>query len=155
MKSHELLRSVVDVVGTKQVAFDLKMSASLVYKWCSPWSAEDGVGVRNPLDRITELIASTGDRRPVEWLCDYSGGFFVESSKSESKDDLDGECLRQTQTLLSEFSELLQAISLSQADESGIDSDEATVIRAKWQSLESRGEAFVRSCEHGRFDDAS
>lgn len=74
MKSHEVLKAAVEGVGAKQIAFDLKMSASLVYKWCSPWMPEDASSTRNPLDRVLELIVATGDRGPVEWLCQRAGG---------------------------------------------------------------------------------
>ncbi len=34
MKSHEVLKQVIEEVGAKRVAADLKVSNSLVYKWC-------------------------------------------------------------------------------------------------------------------------
>ena len=34
MKSHEVLKQVIEEVGTKRVAAELKVSNSLVYKWC-------------------------------------------------------------------------------------------------------------------------
>ena len=42
MKSHEVLKRVVESVGTKQVAHDLGVSSSLVYKWCSEPAKELG-----------------------------------------------------------------------------------------------------------------
>jgi hypothetical protein len=153
MKSHEVLKSAVNVVGTKQVAYSLKTSSSLIYKWCSAFNAEDPMGTtRNPLDRVLEIIECTGDRSPVEFLCGEIGGVFVESAQEELDGDLDAECVRHTQTLLSEFSELLQVISESMADVRGIDPREAASIREKWQRLQSQGESFVRACERGLFD---
>lgn len=70
MKSHEVLKQVIEEVGAKRVAADLKVSNSLVYKWCQepPDDLEDErSGTRNPLDRLVTLLASTGDRRPIEW----------------------------------------------------------------------------------------
>ena len=52
MKSHEVPRGVVEELGAKQVASDLGVSTSLVYKWCArPASGPTGSGARNPLDR--------------------------------------------------------------------------------------------------------
>ena len=87
MKSYEVLKRVVESVGTKQVAHDLGVSASLVYKWCALPAKElgdDGSGVRNPLDRLIGLVESTGDRSPAEWLCAQVGGCFVEDPDLES-----------------------------------------------------------------------
>lgn len=154
MKSHEVIKEAVAAVGVKQVAHDLQVSTSLVYKWCAEPPAdiaEDGSGARNPLDRLAVLLASTGDRRLVEWLCARLGGFFVESREFEEH-ALDEEYIRQTQALLAEFSDLLQVISDSIANEGRIDVDEANEIRRQWHRLQARGEAFVHACERGLFD---
>ena len=64
MKSHEILKTVVESVGVKHVASDLGVSTSLVYKWCArPDPSPTGSGARNPLDRLVTLFESTGDRR--------------------------------------------------------------------------------------------
>jgi hypothetical protein len=152
LKSHEILKQVVEGVGTKRVASDLRVSTSLVYKWCSPPGDDDDMsGARNPLDRLMQLCESTGDRRPVEWLCQNAGGYFVESS-GEEPHEIDAEYLRRTQTLLRDFSSLLQVMSDSIANEGRIDDREARQIRMHWQKLQSQGEGFVRSCEKGHFD---
>ena len=155
MKSHEILKQVIEAVGTKQVASDLKVSTSLVYKWCSePTDAEgerDLSGARNPLDRLVQLYESTGDRRAVEWLCGQVGGYFVEDPDVDVG-NVPGECIRHTQSLLGKFSQLLQVISESLAHEGRIDERESRQIRKQWHALQSQGEAFVRSCEGGLFD---
>ena len=48
MKSHEVLKGVVESVGAKQVAHDLGVSTSLIYKWCEgpPENARDGSGTQ-------------------------------------------------------------------------------------------------------------
>ena len=51
MQSHELLRAVYDSGNPKQVAADLGLSLSLIYKWAEP-TTETGSGTANPLDRI-------------------------------------------------------------------------------------------------------
>jgi len=148
------MRQVVEGVGAKQVASDLRVSNSLIYKWCADPGDEsdlDASGARNPLDRIIQLCDTTGDRRPVEWLCQRVGGYFVESPDSEPE-ELDAEYLRQTQTILAEFSGLLQLISESIGNEGRIDAEESRQIRRQWLRLQSQGEGFVRACERGHFD---
>ncbi len=152
LKSHEVLRRVVEGIGTKQVASDLRISTSLVYKWCTaPGEDDDMSGARNPLDRLVHLCESTEDRRPIEWLCQHFGGFFVENSGTEPR-EVDAEYLHHTQSMLHDFSTLLQTMSDSIAHEGRIDSDEARQIRRHWQKLQAQSECFVRACEEGRFD---
>ena len=154
MKSHEVLKQVVEAVGTKQVAHDLRISSSLVYKWCAEPIVDgerDPSGARNPLDRVVELCESTDDRRAIEWLCIRMGGYFVESPQVDVE-EVSSEAIRYTQTLLTDFSNLLQVISESIANEDRIDEDESKDIRKHWSQLQSQGEAFVRACERGLFD---
>ena len=151
MRSFEVLREVVEPVGNKQVAFDLRVSNSLVYKWCSEPGEVDASGARNPLDRVLQICESTHSRRPVEWLCARLGGYFVEDPDSE-EEELDAEFLRHTQQLVERFSSLLGVMSASMTNESRIDAEEARIIRAQWRELQSHGEALVRGCEDGVFD---
>ena len=155
MKSHEVLKQAIEAVGTKKVAGDLKVSSSLVYKWCAEPVDDEGdrdpSGARNPLDRVIQMCESTGDIRAVEWLCGEVGGYFVPNADVET-DEAPGECIRHTQSLLSEFSTLLQVISESIANEGRIDEAESRQIRRQWRQLQSQGEAFVRLCEGGLFD---
>ena len=139
-------------IGTKQVTSDLRVSTSLVYKWCAaPGDEDDLSGARNPLDRLVHLCETTRDRRPVEWLCEQFDGFFVENAGSEPR-QIDAEYVQQTRGLLHDFSALLQVISDSIANEGRIDIAEAREIRNHWQKLQGQGESFVRSCEEGHFD---
>jgi len=156
MKSHEVLKAVISTAGAKQVAYDLRVSTSLVYKWCAeppPEFGDEGSGARNPLDRIACLLAATEDRRPLEWLCRQAGGYFVESY-AETEPETDAAYIKHTQTLLAEFSDLLQVLSDAMANEGRIDEDEATEIRRQWHRLQGRGEALVNACEAGHFDPA-
>ncbi len=153
MKSHEVLKEVVEAVGAKQVAYDLRVSTSLVYKWCAEPPADlgdEGSGARNPLDRIVHLAESTGDPRLIEWLCNQQNGYFVENVELE--EPINEAYISQTRILLAEFSELLQVMSDSIASEGRIDLKEAVEIRRQWHRLQGRGEGFVRSCESGVFD---
>lgn len=151
MKSHEILREAVDEVGAKHVAFDLRVSSSLVYKWCSPPGDIDASGARNPLDRVVEICQSARSRRPVEWLCGQLGGYFVESPDVEPE-EMDAGYLHHTQELVARFSKLLDVISSSISNESRVDASEADEIRRQWRELQSHGEGFVRACEMGTFD---
>jgi len=154
MKSHEVLKSVVESVGTKQIAHDLRISTSLVYKWCAePPSeiGEDGSGTRNPLDRLLHLYVRTEDPRPIEWLCSQVGGYFVPRVELD-EETIDDAYIKHTQSMLAHFSDLLQAMSESIAHEGRIDESEASRIRREWQRLQSRAEAFVHACEEGHFD---
>ena len=154
MKSHEVLKRVVETVGAKRVAHDLGVSTSLVYKWCAEPPAdlgEDGSGARNPLDRLVSLVDSTGDRSPIEWLCSEVGGYFVEAPVPD-EETADAEYIRQIQALIAEFSSLLQVMSESIVDDGRIDAREADTIRGHLQRLHGRSEAFVRACEQGVFD---
>ena len=51
MKSHELLREVFATSNPKQIAEDLGLSLSMIYKW-SEASGEGLSGTTNPLDRV-------------------------------------------------------------------------------------------------------
>ena len=52
MHSYELLREVFEKKAPKQVAADLGLSLSMVYKWAEPPNHASGSGTGNPLDRI-------------------------------------------------------------------------------------------------------
>ena len=154
MKSHEVLKQVVETVGAKHVAHDLGVSSSLVYKWCAEPPAdpgEDGSGARNPLDRLVSLVSSTDNRSPIEWLCSQVGGYFVEAPRPD-EETADTKYVMQIQALLADFSSLLQVSSESIINDGRIDVGEAATIRAQFQKLQGRSEAFVRACEEGHFD---
>ena len=78
--SHQVIKNACEKLGTKQIADNLGVSLSLVYKWAQP-KTDKGSGSRNPLDRVVELINSTGDQGIIEWICEQSGGYFVRNPK--------------------------------------------------------------------------
>ncbi|RMG16268.1 MAG: hypothetical protein D6731_06530 [Planctomycetota bacterium] len=129
------------------MAADLKVSQSLVYKWCS----QDESGARNPLDRLRGIVLSTRDTGPVEWLCKQFGGTFVEDPPT-NLDDFDAEYIAHTQHMLQNFSELLRVISESIHDDQTVDRREAEEIRQQWERLKRYAETFVAACEAGLFD---
>ncbi len=150
MESHEVLRAAVDTVGAKKVAHDLKVSSSLVYKWCQ--EQDEASGARNPLDRIREIVECTDSTGPVEWLCRSAGGYFVPDPAVELN-DFDAEYMQHTQRMLQNFSDLLRVISESMLNDGSVDRSEADRIRSEWDRLKGYAETFVSACEQGLFGD--
>ena len=149
MESHEVLKKAINIPGVKKVASDLKLSPSLVYKWCQPKDTEDASGAENPLDRVLQIVELTGDDGPLQWLCQARGGFFVSNPDPES---VPTPVLLATQKLLREFSDLLEAVSHSVSGDSKIDGAEAKRIRHEWEELKCLAEQFVHACERGVYN---
>ena len=147
MQSHELLREVLQKTSAKQVAGDLNLSLSMIYKWAEP-DEGDGSGTVNPLDRIEQLLASTKDPRLVQWLCQRAGGFFILNPKTNKPhpDFL----IPATNEIVQEFADLLAVIAVAAADNQ-ITPHEAKGIRARWEELKTVTEGFVACCEEGNF----
>ena len=152
MKSSESLRNAIHEKGVKQVASELGVSTSLVYKWCQEKESEAGSGVENPLDRIRRVVEFTEDTGPIHWLCQSVGGFFVENPVRSEQTE--APVLEATQHLLSEFSELLAAVSQSYNADRTIDSEEAGRIRKEWEDLKTLAEQFVVACESGIYNES-
>lgn len=147
MQSHELLRAVYDSGNPKQIAADLGLSLSLIYKWAEP-STDTGSGAINPLDRIEQLVRSTGDERIVQWICQRAGGFFIRNPKALWPHPPD--LIPATNQVVQEFADLLAVVASAAADNQ-ISAAEARTIRARWEDLKTATEAFVRCCEEGNF----
>jgi hypothetical protein len=147
MQSHELLREVYQQGNAKQIAADLGLSLSLIYKWAEP-PEKGGSGTPNPLDRIESLVRSTKDRRIVQWICERAGGFFIPNPKATWPHPLF--LIPATNQIVQEFADLLAVIA-SAANDDRITKREAAVIRARWEDLKSATEGFVRCCEEGNF----
>ena len=149
MKSHEILKSSMEKVGVTAIASDMNLSSSLLYKWCQPSEEPDESGATNPLDRLAKIFEATGDEQIISWICQQADGFFAPNPKpgpatSES-------LFSNTQQLVAEFSDLLQAVSNSYQEDSSICEEEALRIRTEWEELKGAGESFVRGCEKGFF----
>src|SRR5437867_8369022 len=82
MQSHELLREVFQQCSPKQVAAEMGLSLSMIYKWAEPPDESAGSGSTNPLDRVEALLKCTQDRRLVQWVCQRAGGFFILNPKT-------------------------------------------------------------------------
>lgn len=149
MESHEVLREAVDRVGVKVLAQELKLSPSLVYKWCLPpeTDVQDGSGARNPLDRLAEIVRVTRDTGVIHWMCQLGGGFFVPNPMAGGTGNV--QALKCTQEIIREFSELLTEVSRSLEHDQSITSEEAQRIRREWEQLKTLTEQFVVACESG------
>ncbi len=147
MESHELLHEVFSKASVKQVASDLGLSLSMVYKWAEP---DDGTGsgAVNPLDRIEALVRTTADERLVQWICQRAGGFFIKNPKSQWPHA--HFLIPATNEIVQEFADLLSVVATAASD-NHISREEARKIRARWEELKSATEGFVRCCEEGNF----
>ncbi|MEM8874843.1 MAG: hypothetical protein AAGD32_11370 [Planctomycetota bacterium] len=153
MKSHEVIRDAVKEPGVKQVASALRVSQALVYKWCEEKDDGEieGSGARNPLDRVAELYGQTKDIRLIRYLCNRAGGFFVANPDLDIRKSRDEAIFDETRSMFGEFSELLDAIHRSTANDPYIDANEAEIIRDKWEDLKAVLERFVTKCEEGHY----
>ena len=158
MHSYELLREVFENKAPKQVAADLNLSLSMVYKWAEPpnhaaslrseaTARRAGSGTGNPLDRIEALLQSTGDQRLVQWICQRAGGFFILNPKNTPHPHF---LIPATNQIVQEFADLLAVIATATADDK-ITTAESRQIRARWEELKTVTEGFVTCCEEGNF----
>ncbi|MCF7687997.1 MAG: hypothetical protein K9M98_08160 [Cephaloticoccus sp.] len=146
MESHDVLREVLKKTSAKQIASDMGLSLSLIYKWAEP--PADGSGANNPLDRVGQLITSTGDARLAQWVCEQSGGFFIRNPQSVKHT---GHLIPLTNDIVQDFADMLATIAISSSD-NVITNQEARNIRDRWERLKSVTEGFVRAAESGNFE---
>jgi len=147
MESHELLREVYETASPKQIAAELGLSLSLIYKWAEP-TTESGSGAANPLDRIAALIHATRDRRIAQWVCERAGGFYIRNPHAPGAQP--HFFVPATNQIVQEFADLLAVIATAASDNQ-VSPKEASQIRARWEELKSVTEGFVRCCEDGDF----
>src|SRR5512138_1886313 len=148
MQSHEILREVFQNCSPKQVAADLGLSLSMIYKWAEPPDPAAGSGSTNPLDRIDALLNCTQDRRLVQWICQRAGGFFILNPKTNKPHP--SYLIPATNQIVQEFADLLAVIASAAADNQ-VTHKEAAGIRARWEELKTVTESFVACCEEGNF----
>lgn len=148
MQSHEVLREVLANTSAKQIAADLDLSLSLIYKWAEPQNPETGTSGTNPLERCDQLYQSTKDPRIIQWLCHRAGGFFIKNPRTQT--DRPDHLIPATNRIVQEFADLLAVIATAAAD-SQINPSEAKAIRKRWQELKTATETFVVCCEEGNF----
>jgi transcriptional regulator with XRE-family HTH domain len=145
MESHELLRAVLQKTSAKQVASEMGLSLSLVYKWSEP--PAEGSGAASPLDRIEQLLRVTGDRRLAQWVCERAGGFFIANPRAKQQAV---QLIPATNSIVQEFADMLAVIAAAATDNT-ITKQEAEEIRGRWEELKSVTEGFVRCSEAGNF----
>jgi len=147
MHSHEVLKDVLKTTSAKQIAADMGLSLSLIYKWAEPPSDDEGSGANNPLDRIEQLLKSTHDRRIAQWVCERAGGFFIANPEAAQ---VGSSLIPFTNSIVKEFADMLAVIATAASD-SKITKDEARQIRRRWEELKSVTEGFVHAAEKGNF----
>lgn len=148
MQSHEVLREVLSNTSAKQIAADLDLSLSLIYKWAEPQNPDTGTSGTNPLERVDQLYQSTKDPRILQWLCHRAGGFFIKNPRTQT--ERPDHLIPATNRIVQEFADLLAVIATAAAD-SHINASEAKAIRQRWQELKTETETFVVCCEEGNF----
>jgi transposase len=149
MDSHEVVRRALEATSPKEIAAEMGVSLSLVYKWSQP-DEGTGSGARNPLDRVLQLYELTKEDHLLQWLCQQAGGYFVKNPPSTCKKGF--EVMPATQEIVQQFAGLLAAISQAALDNT-ITDKEAAEIRHVWDELKRYTEGFVRCCEEGDFAD--
>ena len=148
MQSHEILREIFQQCSPKQVASELGLSLSMIYKWAEPPDIAAGSGSTNPLDRIEALLRCTNDPRLVHWICQRAGGFFILNPKMNKPHP--SYLIPATNEIVQEFADLLAVIATAAADNQ-ITAKEAKQIRTRWEDLKCVTESFVTCCEEGNF----
>ena len=148
MESYEVIREAFKKSSPKEVAAELGLSLSLVYKWAQP-NTELGSGSRNPLDRLNRLREVTGDTGIIQWLCEQANGCFVRNPNVVKQEGI--EVVPATNEIVQQFADLLATISQAALD-NRITDEESKDIRHVWEQLKSFTEGFVRSCEEGDFE---
>ena len=148
MQSHDLLREIFQKCSPKEVAAELGLSISMIYKWAEPPENNAGSGASNPLDRIEALLRCTDDPRLVQWICQKAGGFFIKNPRNHRAHP--DYLIPATNEIIQEFADLLAVIASAAAD-NHISPDEAKKIRSRWEDLKSVTECFVHCCEDGNF----
>jgi hypothetical protein len=147
MDSHEVMKEVLKRTSAKQIAADMHLSLSLIYKWAEPPADESGSGTGSPLERVGQLIQITQDTRIAQWVCERAGGFFIRNPGTLPQTR---QLIPVTNDIVQEFADMLATIATSSAD-NVITKDEAKNIRRRWEELKSVTEGFVHAAERGAF----
>ena len=147
MDSHEVMKEVLKRTSAKQIAADMALSLSLIYKWAEPPLDDSGSGASSPLDRVGQLIRITGDARLAQWVCEQADGFYIRNPHNLPSGR---PLIPVTNDIVQEFADMLATIAVSSAD-NVITKDEAKKIRARWEELKSVTEGFVKAAESGSF----
>jgi len=149
MKSHELIRELLQHANAKQLAAEMGLSASLIYKWAEP-GEEGGSGSVNPLDRVEQLARLTDGTRVAQWVCACAHGHYVKNPRAHHTEGEPHSLVIASHEIIQEFADMLSTVSAAALDNK-ITKAEAKDIRQRWQHLQSVTEEFVQGCEQGDF----
>ena len=147
MQSHEVMKEVLKKTSAKQIAAEMNLSLSLIYKWAEPPEDDSGSGTSNPLERVGQLIRVTGDARVAQWVCEQADGFFIRNPHNLPPPHT---LIPVTNDIVQEFADMLATIAQASAD-NAITKDEAKTIRRRWEELKTVTEGFVRAAETGNY----
>lgn len=150
MHSHEVMKEVLKKTSAKQIAADMGLSLSLIYKWAEPPEDDSGSGASSPLDRVGQLIRITHDAHIAQWVCEQAGGFFIRNPKVLPPNQ---PLIPLTNDIVQEFADMLATIANSSSD-NVITKEEARNIRRRWEELKTVTEGFVTAAEQGAFTPA-
>ena len=109
MHSHQVIRDVLQTTSAKQIAADMSLSLSLIYKWAEKPDPDATTASHNPLDRMDQLMKSTRDLRLIHWLCQRAGGFFIRNPKTHHTHP--EYLIPATNGVVQEFADLLAVIA--------------------------------------------
>ncbi len=148
MQAYEVMREILKTVPAKQIAAELRVSLSLVYKWAEAPVADGGLsGANSPLERTVFLMRLAENPQIAQWLCAQAGGFFI---RNPAQLHCDGPLIPLTNDIVQEFADMLATIAQSSSD-NVINVEESRRIRQRWEELKSVTEGFVQACELGNF----
>lgn len=147
MHSHEVMREVLKNHSAKQIAADMDLSLSLIYKWAESPDTDGGGGTGSPLDRVGQLIRVTRDAHLPQWLCEQADGFFIRNPHNLPPTE---NVIPATNDIVQEFADMLATIAQASAD-NAISQEEAKIIRRRWEELKSVTEGFVKAAEGGSY----
>ena len=150
MKSHRVLKQVFKETSVQHVAESINLSPSTIYKWAESPDTGSASGISNPLDRTIALYNATEDLRIIRWLCEQSGGFFVNNTDNNGAGKVSQQLAPATSQVVKQFADLLSTVA-GAASDSKINAREAKNIRKEWEKLKRIAEGYVKCCEAGNF----
>jgi hypothetical protein len=139
------MKEILKQTSAKQIAAEMNLSLSLIYKWAEP--TEEGSGASSPLERVGQLLQITGDVRVAQWVCERADGFFIRNPHNLPPHQ---PLIPATNDIVQEFADMLATIAQASADNT-ISKEEARTIRRRWEDLKSVTEGFVHAAETGSF----
>jgi hypothetical protein len=149
MDSHDVVKQILKEIPAKQIASELRVSLSLVYKWAEPPII--GSGASNPLDRTELLTRISGGVAPLEWLCARLNGTFVPGEPPVIPElhvhQSGPELVRELGRLLGELAEI--------AAGNEVPMPKVKSLRKQWERVKKTMEMFVLAAEKGRLKTTS